>query len=405
MASCIGKSAPFAPLLAVLLLPLLVLADEAPAAGKYFRITIVDEETGRGVPLVELRTVNDIRLFSDSNGIVAFHEPGLMNQQVFFHVASHGYEFPRDGFGFRGKALAVSEGGRATLSIKRRNLAERLYRVTGAGIYRDSVLVGERVPLRRPVLNGLVLGSDSVVNAVYHGKIYWFWGDTNQAAYPLGNFNVPGAVSLLPGKGGLDPERGVELDYFLDDKGFARPMAPLPGKGPTWINGLVVLRQRDGRERMFAAYVKVRGFLEVYERGLAEFRDDKQQFEKAVQFPLDAPAHPGGHPFLHSTDGVEHVYFTTPYPLVRVRAVRIPSRGRQAADVCDRGNAAEAGVSAGEGTALPGLAQPAAGAAALMPDRGSSFFFSRPRASPRASGMYASEVEDTKRGPLTATPG
>src|SRR5262249_42584811 len=307
----------FLPL--VLFVPLL-LADDTPTGGKCFKITVVDEETGRGVPLVELRTVNDIRLVTDSNGIVAFHEPGLMNQKVFFHVASHGYEFPKDGFGYRGRALPVSAGGSAELKIKRINLAERLYRVTGAGIYRDSLLVGARVPLRRPVLNGLVLGSDSVVNAIYSGKLYWFWGDTNQAAYPLGNFNVPGAVSLLPGKGGPDPERGGDPDYFLDGKGFARPMAPLPGKGPTWINGLVVLRPRDGRERMFAAYVKVRGFLEIYERGLAEFNEDKQQFEKVVQFPLDAPAHPGGHPFLHTVDGVEYVYFATPYPLVRVRA-------------------------------------------------------------------------------------
>ena len=33
----------------------------APHAGKYFKITVVDEQTGRGVPLVELRTVNGVR--------------------------------------------------------------------------------------------------------------------------------------------------------------------------------------------------------------------------------------------------------------------------------------------------------------------------------------------------------
>ena len=48
-----------------------------PEAATYFTIRVVDEQTGRGVPLVELRTVNGIRLFTDSNGIVAFHEPGL----------------------------------------------------------------------------------------------------------------------------------------------------------------------------------------------------------------------------------------------------------------------------------------------------------------------------------------
>ena len=45
---------------------------------KYFKIQVVDRQTGRGVPLVELRTTNNIRYFTDSHGIVAFYEPGLM---------------------------------------------------------------------------------------------------------------------------------------------------------------------------------------------------------------------------------------------------------------------------------------------------------------------------------------
>src|SRR6267378_2585522 len=56
------------------------------ATNDYFRITVVDEQTGRGVPLVELRTVNSISLWTDSNGIIAFDEPGLMDQEVYFNV-------------------------------------------------------------------------------------------------------------------------------------------------------------------------------------------------------------------------------------------------------------------------------------------------------------------------------
>src|SRR5712672_1908056 len=125
-------------------------------AATYFTIRVVDEQTGRGVPLVELRTVNGIRLYTDSNGIVAFHEPGLAGKDVFFSVSSHGYEFAADGFGIRGKALRVTPGGSAKLTIRRVNIAERLYRITGGGIYRDSTLVGAKVPLKEPVLNGLV---------------------------------------------------------------------------------------------------------------------------------------------------------------------------------------------------------------------------------------------------------
>src|SRR5262249_1453728 len=148
-----------------------------------FTITVVDDQTGRGVPLVELRTVNEVRLYTDSNGLVAFDEPGLMGQDVFFHVSSHGYEFPPDGFGIRGKTLHVSAGGSATLKITRVNIAQRLYRIPGGGIYRDSILAGAKVPLKEPLLNAQVLGSDSVLNAVHRDRIYWFWGDTNRPAY------------------------------------------------------------------------------------------------------------------------------------------------------------------------------------------------------------------------------
>ncbi len=300
--------------------PLLALVLAAPAQSRYFTITVVDEQTGRGVPLVELRTVNGVRYITDSNGVIAFFEPGLMGRTVFFSVQSHGYEFPKDGFGYRGQALAVKEGGSARLTIRRRNIAERLYRVTGGGIYRDSVLAGRPVPIRQPVLNGQVLGSDSVVNALYHGKIYWFWGDTNRPAYPLGNFHVPGATSVLPADGGLDPESGVDLHYWVDKSGFARPMAQMPGAGPTWISGLVALSDPARGERLFAAYAKVRPPLTIYERGLVEFNDARQRFEHVTTFAADAPLYPKDHPFRHSVNGVDYIYFADPYPLVRVRA-------------------------------------------------------------------------------------
>ena len=81
-----------------------------------------------------------------------------------------------------------SRGKSAKLKIKRINIAERLYRITGEGIYRDSVLAGRAVPIRQPLLNGGVVGQDSVMASVYRGKIHWFWGDTSRQRYPLGHF-------------------------------------------------------------------------------------------------------------------------------------------------------------------------------------------------------------------------
>jgi hypothetical protein len=181
------------------------------------------------------------------------------------------------------------------------NIAERLYRVTGGGIYRDTAMLGREAPTRKPLLNALVFGSDSVISDVYRGRIHWFWGDTNKTSYPLGNFDVPGATSSLPSEGGLDPARGVDLDYFVDEKtGFARPTAKMPARGPTWIGGMTVLRDSSGGERMFAGYVKVRPPMEVYEHGLVEWDDEAQRFAKVATFAEKAadlshrPHLPGG---------------------------------------------------------------------------------------------------------------
>ncbi len=294
-------------------------AELPPSA--LFAIRVVDAETGRGVPLVELETVNHLRFYTDSNGTVAFREPGLMDRQIFFHVRSHGYEYPKDSFGYSGVRLKTTPGTEAVLKLKRLNIAERLYRVTGAGIYRDSRLLGRSASIDRPLLNGAVFGSDSVVTAIYKGSLHWFWGDTDRPSYPLGNFHVPFATSLLPGQGGLDPGLGVNLTYAVGENGFTKEAARMPGKGPTWIDGLVVLPDKNQRPRLLAQYVKIKSPLTVYERGVVQFDDERQQFGHRATFLKDAPLYPHGHPFLHgAADGQEYVYFAGGMPLVRVRA-------------------------------------------------------------------------------------
>lgn len=294
--------------------------DPEPAAGRPFVIQVVDDATNRGVPLVELKTVNEVRYVTDSQGIVAFDEPALMDQPVFFHVKSHGYEFPADGFGYHGKALTPIAGKSETLKIHRINIAERLYRMTGEGIYRDSVRAGRPTPTRRPLLNGRVFGSDSVLMVPYRGKLHWFWGDTNKPGYPLGNFHTPGATSEPPGQGGLDPDLGVDLTYFVDDSGFAKPTARFPGDGPTWLGGLATFRDSTGTEQMVAAYSKIKPPMDTYERGLALFDSGKNAFEKKTTFPLDSAIFPSGHTFHQVEGDTDWIYYSTPFPLTRVRA-------------------------------------------------------------------------------------
>jgi hypothetical protein len=293
----------------------------APQASRCFAIEVVDEQTGRGVPMVELQTTSSVRYYTDSGGLIAFEEPGLMGKKVYFGVSAHGYEFPPDGFGIRGVVLETTPGGSATIKVKRINIAERLYRITGQGIYRDTVLTGRRPPVHEPLLNAQVTGQDSVMNAIYCGKLYWFYGDTLRLSYALGNFAMSGATTELPEK--LDPAVGLNLKYFVGKDGFSRPMSPIEGEGVVWLSGIVALPDNSGREQMLAYFERRRGLGAVLENGFVVFDDDTDTFEKLKVVPLNAPIHPAGHPFrLRSGEGIDYVYFTAPYPSLRVRADR-----------------------------------------------------------------------------------
>ncbi|HRS11953.1 MAG TPA: hypothetical protein P5068_18605 [Sedimentisphaerales bacterium] len=314
----------FPALILVLTGSVLQAAADRSTPCPYFAIQVVDRQTGRGVPLVELKTTNGIRYCTDSNGVVAFCEPGLMDQEVFFFVQSHGYTFPKDGFGYHGVRLKTTPGTTATIQIDRINIAERLYRVTGQGIYRDSILTGRPIPLKNPVLNGQVVGQDSVLTCLYHGRVFWMWGDTGRPSYPLGNFAMSGAVSDLPGRGGLDPAVGVDLDYFVDESGFSRKMAPLKEPGLVWLDGLLTVPDPQANERMIAKFARLSGLDKVLERGLMVYNDDTDIFEPLVRPGLEfLPYRNTGHAFSVEVQGRPYYYFTSPSPMgarLRVRA-------------------------------------------------------------------------------------
>jgi hypothetical protein len=299
-------------------LSLLVFGANQPS--KPFRLRVYDEATKRGVPLVEVQALTNQKWFTDSNGLVAIDDPVLMNRTAFFYIKSHGYEFKKDGFGFAGARVELKPGGKIDLPIKRINIAERLYRITGGGIYRHTVALGEKPPIKQPLLNAQVLGSDSVQTVPYKGRLYWFWGDTQRVSYPLGNFNTPGAVSLLPGKGGLDPDVGVDLEYFADKDGFAKGAARMPGDGPTWTTGLLKLRDSAGQERMFAGYTKIRNMLDAYERGLMEWDDSAIEFRKSATFKKVDGVFPVGQTIRTKYKDREFIHFCDPAPLVRLAA-------------------------------------------------------------------------------------
>ena len=303
---------------------LLACATAACAAGGYFQIRIVDDQTGRGVPLVELRTTNKISCWTDSNGIVAWNEPGLMDRSVYFSIQSPGYSFPGGG-----KTLEVASGGRVELKIRRLNVAERLYRVTGQGIYRDSLLTGYPIPIRAPALNSMVMGQDTVRVAVYRGKLFWLWGDTDRPNGPLGNFNTTAATSELPGQAGLDPASGVDLSYFTGPEGFVQQMIPWPRR-MTWTHSLMVLSDPTGRERLVSYYEVIRMLGDAERAGLAVFSDEKREFDPLVEFPEVPKFSIDGNAFPVRAGGRDYFYFTG---LQTGGAVRVPAEWKAVQDI------------------------------------------------------------------------
>lgn len=288
----------------------------------YFAIRVVDRETGRGIPLVELRTTDQSRYFTDSNGYVAYFEPGLMDQQVWFDVSSWGYESPKGPYGTTGVALTTVSGGETIVELQRTNVAERLYRQTGVGIYRDTMLIGKAPPLGAPLVRGQVAGSDSVQTVIYHGKMRWFWQDTNQIKFALGNFSMTGATSPLPVE--IDANVGIPMNYFLREPGgFVKSMARVEQEGshPIWVDGLMVVQDDQQRDRLVARYVAARKDFSVAQTGLMIYDDTEDVFVEHLRLPLPTETRlfPRDHPVRVSDDGSDYFYIGAP-PTVRVRA-------------------------------------------------------------------------------------
>ena len=293
-----------------------------PDSSLYFRIHVIDEATSRGIPLVKVKAITGVEYYTDSAGMVAFYEPALMNRQVFFDFESDGYSRPRDGFGSTGKSLLVIPGGSATVIMNRDMVAQRLYRITGTGIYHDSVLLGDKTPGTHPLINAGVAGQDSVQTAIYKEHIFWAWGDTTHLRHPLAaNFKTTCATSHLPSDGGLDPDVGVDISYYTRGD-FVKSMVPLPGAAnPYWLYSLLSVHDKEGKERLLARYSKIQAPLKSIERGMIEFNDDKEVFEQVSVSDPDDIIQPKGHPFKVTEKSREYFYFFSTDGLTRAPAM------------------------------------------------------------------------------------
>ncbi|HUR45280.1 MAG TPA: hypothetical protein VMZ27_05315 [Candidatus Saccharimonadales bacterium] len=287
------------------------------------RIQVVEKGSGWPVPLIELRTTHHERFVSDNAGIIAFDLPEMMHHETWFDVIGHGYGIPRDGFGMRGVRLKPEPNKTLQVEVTRSNIAKRLGRLTGAGLFAESQKLGHELDWRE---SGIV-GSDSVQNAVYQGKMFWAWGDTVVANYPLGIFDMTSATTDVQPFRSFEPPLRLQLKYFTDRHGTPRGVAPMPGSGPTWITGYTSLPDKTGRLRLVGTYRKIRSHLEVYQSGLCVWDDAKESFQqlkmlwtKSEDHPEQPPA-PDGHPALFKDgEGKNWILFGNPLPILRCLA-------------------------------------------------------------------------------------
>jgi hypothetical protein len=284
------------------------------------RIEVVEKGTDWPVPLVELRTTHLVRFVTDNAGIIAFDSPELIGRETWLEVIGHGYEVPKDGFGIRGVRLVPEPGKTLRVEVTRTIIARRLGRATGGGMFAESQKLGGDLDWKE---SG-VLGCDSVQTAVHRGKMFWFWGDTTLANYPLGIFHCSGAMSTIQPLATFKPPLRLPLDYFQDENGKPRGTAQMAGAGPTWISGCVSLPDSKGVPHLVCSYLKIRGFLEAYRAGLCVWNDGEAKFEplrvlwnKSETSPKPPSMPEGPAVFWQDESGKQWVLFGSPLPNLR----------------------------------------------------------------------------------------
>lgn len=287
------------------------------------RIEVVEKGSLWPVPLVELRSTHHQRFVSDNRGLIAMDSPDLMGKTVYFEVVAHGYEVPKDGFGIRGVRLQPKAGETLRVEVERKFAAKRLGRLTGAGLFAESQKLG----LERDWQDSGIFGCDSVQSAVHRGKKFWAWGDTTMPGYVLGIFHMTGATTPLQFPETFEPPLYPRFDYFRGENQEARAIAKLPGEGPTWVSGVVSLKDAKGESHLVGQYIKVTPPLEANEAGLCVWNEQTLNFEstkvlwKKTKETPKAPAMPEGHPiFWRDEKGKEWLMFGNPFPTLRCEA-------------------------------------------------------------------------------------
>jgi hypothetical protein len=224
---------------------------------------------------------NRARFISDNQGIISILAPDLNGRKVRFLFQGHGYSIDKTDFwGQKSVTCLIKPGKTFKLKIKRKQLAQRLYRITGAGRYNNSILAGltQRIPTRN-LLPGKVIGQDSLIAIPWNNELWCFYGDT----IGLNSYNFSASCATLPLKSNrYDPEKFLPLKYKVDEYGFARPMIKTGKKGFTWIEYVLPVKIdsiKSQSEALLAKYVQHETLNKVAESGFAIMTRSSKNFK------------------------------------------------------------------------------------------------------------------------------
>ena len=280
----------------------------------FYTIRVIDQATGRGIPGVELAATNAGLYYTDSAGIIAFNRPDLMSKKVYFFPTTPGYTFPLNGW-FAGQEVTTNPGSSVTLRMTRDLAAQRMYRVTGPGVYRDSALLRLPVHDTQDVSDSPVMTQLSGDTILYSNRMFWLGNDTNFASSPNANRKGACATSLLPTSSSLDQEEGICLDYYRQD-GPPKPAFEF-GDGIYRGAGLRIVKNSSDVDVLCANYYRLNSSLAVLERGVAWFDETSSRFVKGGAYPSSSIIIPDGFSFPHSERGMNYIYSGSPWPNLR----------------------------------------------------------------------------------------
>ncbi|MBL9113624.1 MAG: hypothetical protein JNJ83_01360 [Verrucomicrobiaceae bacterium] len=295
-------------------------AAVAWAAG--WGVQVVDETSGRGIPMVVLSANNGATWVTDNAGWACVDEPDLQGQPIYLTAVSPGYVYPKDSAGFSGTEVKVEAGGTVVLKMMRTDLAERMARLTGTGLYRDSKALGKDIAIAAHTPPPLARQSNALTE-LHRGEVCWLWQEAEQMTHPGQRLAVTGTKSRL-----ASPPSALAMEQWSPTPA---PQTLLPVPGAPWVvvDGLVSVPDADGNARLVAHYIIQGKDTAKVEHGLAELNEEGL-FDRIVvlgdEYQWQLPA--GGAVKVKEHEQ-EWLYFARPFCTVRVpatfEAIRTPS--------------------------------------------------------------------------------